>query len=515
VSDNSSQSASQVQNNYSPEENGYDYAAIIIGIIYGIAITFLVILTAQVYNLPNSTFLFFGDDSSTFSLEGGNVNLIVTNLPDTPKKVLHIEAPDGVSGFNIFSIGLFDDGTGSEINSTQISFNNKNPLVIEKIEPNDVTDIDVIIDSKNAGLYLGNFQISINGNVSAIPITFEVKSNPALVFVWILNGIAVSVGALNFIGYYFLVKEQNAIVAEAASKANEVDGYLTDPMIRENLPAIADHLTSTVAKLQQSKPRYAKEDLMRVNTLVKGGRIVSPRGLLDSNVTGKKGEQAQTTQGMGNPQVEISEKYETIIRKNEQILNKGVDFKLRNYTTSNIVEKKIVSGITGIAFGIVVGFMPLVGGDFVSNIRTIGLVELFTLLGFGIAVGSLNETIGKIWETARNGKDGDGAIEGLKIIDKDPSPDKTDVKVNDTIRVFFNRQIDRDTLTSAFTLREYKTKENLGIENETTEKSRLAILRPKHNFEVNKKYIVTISKKVKDLKGIGMASDETWSFQTS
>jgi hypothetical protein len=81
-----------------------------------------------------------------------------------------------------------------------------------------------------------------------------------------------------------------------------------------------------------------------------------------------------------------------------------VDF--RKYGTSTIVEKNIVAGITGMAFGIIVGFIPLLEQDLVTSITEIGLSERLILFGIGIGIGGLNEAIAKIWETAKSENEG-------------------------------------------------------------------------------------------------------------
>src|SRR5439155_26596815 len=47
------------------------------------------------------------------------------------------------------------------------------------------------------------------------------------------------------------------------------------------------------------------------------------------------------------------------------------DFSLKKYTTTSVIEKNIVAGITGVAFGIVVGFIPLIQSDYINNLRYI------------------------------------------------------------------------------------------------------------------------------------------------
>ena len=203
-------------------------------------------------------------------MEDGKVNLVITNQPGTSLKIIHFEALEEVNGFEISSLGLFDVEAGAKIGSEQILFNGSNPFSSKKIEPNSVATINFNASNENPGLYRGNFIVIMNGNSTLVPTTYEVKFNHWLIYVWVFNGIVVSVAALNLIGYYFLVKEQDAVRLAAASKINELIEYIQDPVTQEILPSATNYLRRTISKLQQSKPKSAKGDLMKINTLVKG-----------------------------------------------------------------------------------------------------------------------------------------------------------------------------------------------------------------------------------------------------
>jgi hypothetical protein len=248
----------------------YDKAVIGIGLGFGAGFGTLIILTTFAHGLPNSGSLLFGEDSSTASLEDGKVNLVITNQPGTSLKIIHFEALEEVNGFEISSLGLFDVEAGAKIGSEQILFNGSNPFSSKKIEPNSVATINFNASNENPGLYRGNFIVIMNGNSTLVPTTYEVKFNHWLIYVWVFNGIVVSVAALNLIGYYFLVKEQDAVRLAAASKINELIEYIQDPVTQEILPSATNYLRRTISKLQQSKPKSAKGDLMKINTLVKG-----------------------------------------------------------------------------------------------------------------------------------------------------------------------------------------------------------------------------------------------------
>jgi hypothetical protein len=86
----------------------------------------------------------------------------------------------------------------------------------------------------------------------------------------------------------------------------------------------------------------------------------------------------------------------------QRLRSPEVAFNVRKYATPVIVEKNVVAGITGTAFGIIVGFIPLLEQDVITGITEVGLSEILILFGLGVGIGALNEAIAKIWETAKN-----------------------------------------------------------------------------------------------------------------
>ena len=102
-----------------------------------------------------------------------------------------------------------------------------------------------------------------------------------------------------------------------------------------------------------------------------------------------------------------------------------------------------------------------------------------------------------------------------KITGSYPVKDQSNVDVSTQIVTIFSEPIDSTTVTKdTFTLRKEGSNINEDVEYVRVENNTTAILKPKGVLEIGKKYVVTISKEVKDLAGNKMASDVTWSFTT-
>jgi hypothetical protein len=63
-----------------------------------------------------------------------------------------------------------------------------------------------------------------------------------------------------------------------------------------------------------------------------------------------------------------------------------------------------VAGITGVAFGLIVGFIPLLQSDYINGLRQLEFTDYMILFGLGVGIGNLNEAISKIWEKSKNGE---------------------------------------------------------------------------------------------------------------
>jgi hypothetical protein len=115
------------------------------------------------------------------------------------------------------------------------------------------------------------------------------------------------------------------------------------------------------------------------------------------------------------------------------------------------------------------------------------------------------------------GVKGGGQAEAPKIVGKYPIQGLTNISVSSPIAATFSKQIDNSTITKdTFTLRKDGSNVNIDAEEiKVEENGQTVIFKPKGDLEKNTKYIVTVTKEVKDPAGNKMISDETWSFNTA
>jgi hypothetical protein len=85
------------------------------------------------------------------------------------------------------------------------------------------------------------------------------------------------------------------------------------------------------------------------------------------------------------------------------------------------------------------------------------------------------------------------------------------------IVVTFSKPIDIPIITKdTFTLRKDGSNININAEEiKAEENGQTIVFKPKGDLEKNTKYIVTVTREVKDQAGNKMVSDETWSFTTA
>jgi hypothetical protein len=373
---------------------------------YLLGIVILVIINIVLLHAVNTYHLTFGDGALTTTVFEDRLNLIITKQGD-PTVTLRLEPVTQASG-SISMSGLFDDKHSKEIKSEGIKFNEKNPLRLGTLTPTNPKDINVSITVNDRGTYHGNLLIAANEGGVYTPVTFEVSPSFGNVAIWVINGIAVSVGVLNLVGYLLMrretsriakkileilknrKKEQENIIWKNQRVTNRLlqaksDTDLGAVIMNTKESTVKPYLARIISKLEQSRPLSAKRKYTEFQTYVKQLQLAPP------NLT-------------------PSARDDTITPNAQDIA-----FDIKKYATTGIVEKNIVSGITGIAFGIIVGFIPLLEQDLVTNITAIGLSEILILFGLGVGIGALNEAIGKIWETAKTEDEGDeGADAGPK-----------------------------------------------------------------------------------------------------
>jgi hypothetical protein len=371
---------------------------------YSLGIVILVIINIVLLPTENTYHLTFGDGALTTTVFEDRLNLIITEQGDPV--TLRLEPVTQTSG-SISMSGLFDDKHSKEIKSEGIKFNEKNPLPLGTLTPTNPKDINVSITVNDRGTYHGNLRIEANEGDVFTPVTFEVGPSFGNVAIWVINGIAVSVGVLNLVGYLLMRRETSRItkkifeILKKRKKEQEniilKNQRVTDRLLQArsdtDLGAVImntkestakPYLATIISKLEQSRPLSAKRKYTAFQTYLKQLQLAPP----------------SLTPSVRDP-----------VTPNAQ----DIAFDIKKYATTGIVEKNIVAGITGIAFGIIVGFIPLLEQDLVTNITAIGLSEILILFGLGVGIGALNEAIGKIWETAKTEDDSDeGAEAGPK-----------------------------------------------------------------------------------------------------
>jgi hypothetical protein len=102
-----------------------------------------------------------------------------------------------------------------------------------------------------------------------------------------------------------------------------------------------------------------------------------------------------------------------------------------------------------------------------------------------------------------------------KIISRYPTDGQHNVKINSDIVVTFNKHMDETTITKdTFIVKKDGTAVNIKAEEINLLVENQAIFKPVDDLEKNTKYIVKLTREVKDKSGNKMLSDEIWSFTT-
>jgi hypothetical protein len=166
------------------------------------------------------------------------------------------------------------------------------------------------------------------------------------------------------------------------------------------------------------------------------------------------------------------------------------------------------------------------GMIFISSfVQGIGWNELTKMVSYKITDWAADQLAAKkkqpsIKSTAKEifgvKEEKDQAAEVPKIIGRYPVPNQSNFSVNSPVAVVLSKPIDSSTISKdTFTLRKDGSPDNIEAEEiKLDENDQSVIFKPKGDLEKNSKYIVTISKEVKDQAGNKIASDETWSFTT-
>jgi hypothetical protein len=359
----------------------------------------LLVINILIFNTPSIINLSFSSDQATESIFEGKLNLVISNEKESSEKILQMDTLYGNTDFNISSSNLFETNSNKFINSSQIKFNQHNPLLLKNISFANPKVVKVAINTNDPGLYHGNLFITNNANKTSVPITVDVKPNLYKVAIWIIDGIGLSVVTLNVIGYLFLDRR----VEQAKQSAlNFIGGlYLTQNegiANRIRNTDVSRRLEGIVDKLGKSRIHLVEKELKRLE--IEYGDITASENT--DTIPDFINNLNLDTGNVQNDEFTANRLYTY-----DKLLNRILDskFSLKDYTTTGIIEKNVVSGFTAVAFGLIVGFIPIMQTDYINNLREIGLTDELILIGLGIGVGNLNEAVSKIWEKTGDSDD--------------------------------------------------------------------------------------------------------------
>jgi hypothetical protein len=334
--------------------------------------------------------LLFEDGALTTTVFEDELNLIITQQKGSSSEItIRLESISSAEVI-IYSSGLFDDVHRKEIVPKNIKFNEENSLGLGLLSAKNPTNIEIKITDNGRGMYRGGLQVAANDNMAFVPITYTVKPSFSNIAIWIVNGIALAVGALNATGYLLMRRENSRIAKELEimSGMAQNEAELSDPeqlqarlqkissdtelggvVIKAQESTVAPYIARVISKLEQSRPQAAKREYTKLKTYMKQLQA-SP-----STVTQSFRKQADN-RSLQSPEEILS----------QRIRSPEVAFNIKKYATTEILEKNVVSGITGIAFGIIVGFIPLLEQDLINNLTEIGPSEVLFLLGLGVGI---------------------------------------------------------------------------------------------------------------------------------
>lgn len=355
-----------------------NYELVLIIMAMSIAAISLLALNDYILHIGNHLSLSFNDGSLIESIFDGKITIIITNDMKTNDNILHLQPIYGQSDIILSSSNMFGDKYNSIITSDQIKFDGNDSVSLKRLTSTSPRDVMVHVISSKPGIYHGNLEIVSNGNKTSVPITVDISPDFLNIAVLVIDGIAISVGTLNLIGYYFLSKTQR----DTGENTKKIIDYVQNNY-QANARKVIPYVARIISKLELSKPNAARRELSKLNSYVY--QMESNRDSIQ-NVNTIKGR--QDLEGL---RLLREETEKPAIR----------EFRVRGYASPGIVQKNVISAITGVAFGIIVGFIPLTESDYIANLRQIEITDIIILVGLGIGIGNLNEAIAKVWEKAK------------------------------------------------------------------------------------------------------------------
>jgi hypothetical protein len=312
------------------------------------------------------------------------LNFFISNDRNSADRIMHIEARDNITNLNISSSDLYEDSSQQIISSDKIVINDSTSLfLINLSSTTQSVKVKIEINGEQPGLYRGGFRVTATDqNATIIPVKIDIKPNFYKVVIWVIDGIALSVMAWNLIGYLFLERR-------FMQTGNKTRNVLTN-MSPEEVVNVGPSMEKIVSKLERSKPNAARREYVKLRDSLPNDNIISQiySKTIQSPLNIRLG-QAVDEERIGKVKGDWDNRLQNVMTRK---------FSLRDYTTKPVILKNVISGLTGVVFGLVVGFIPLLDGGFITNLRDIGQFDILILFGLGIGIGNLNETISKIWE---------------------------------------------------------------------------------------------------------------------
>jgi hypothetical protein len=313
-------------------------------------------------SIPNSVYFSFDEGGSKSSILIGILNLIISN--ENSRNILHVSTVDGSANLSISSFNLFEIGSNRAMTSDQVTFNGQALLSMKNVSASP-QDVIVSVNRNDAGLFRGTLKI-VSENSTFIPITIDVKPDFLKIAMLVVDGLALTVGIWNVTGYVFLDRKHEEIrqrIPEISASVKNIPEGQSQPQKQRDEKSV-ERIKSLLAN---SDPDRAYPEFLNLNHTY-------PR--------------VKEVTSLESPNIDIS--------------HKKYNFSLREYTKPHIIEKNIVSGITAIAFGLIVGFIPLMQNDFINGLRALDFTDYLVLFLLGVGIGNLNEAISKIWETQKS-----------------------------------------------------------------------------------------------------------------
>jgi len=352
--------------------------------------TFIVFLVINIFviSIPNSVILYFDGTDSKYSTLEGTLSILSSN--EGLKNTLHLSLTSGKANLLISSSNLYDTKSNDSIKSNEITFDSQVSLPLNNVSSNP-KDINIKVNGNHVGTFQGALNI-VSQNTTSIPIIVDVKPNFTKVAIWAINGIVASVVALNIAGYWFLERKHHK-TKQQISKFLKYFYFLSaereeikDIEIEIPHTMLEPSLSRIVCILEDSNPNYAFNELKNLeHSYCEIYNLESLKKIKNRSLASLK-----TT-----PFAKTNHRF----KKNlNSLLSYKTDFSLRKYSTTSIIEKNVISGIIGVAFGIIIGFIPLLQNDYIISLRAMGITDYLILFGLGVGIGNLNEGISKIWE---------------------------------------------------------------------------------------------------------------------